>query len=244
MRPTIPEPTCCSAQFKFRRAAIADGIAQCRRSLALDRNLADAHGFIGLGKYQSGRSEEVEGAHSRSAPAVPTRYARLPVVHVCRAGQVEHPMQTSKPSNGFAGASRPIEITRCRIFTLRPRWRWWGISRRRDRSLRPDWPSIPASPSVATASTPKATIRSIWRDASATLRVCAWPGCRKDDSAKPEVTLLVRQFASTLPSGHARERQLCARSRHYRMSVVNRDTFVLCANFTGEGPWRLHARSR
>jgi TolB-like protein/Tfp pilus assembly protein PilF len=40
---------------------IANGIAQCRRSLALDRNLADAHGFIGLGKYQSGHSEEVEG---------------------------------------------------------------------------------------------------------------------------------------------------------------------------------------
>jgi tetratricopeptide (TPR) repeat protein len=27
----------------------------------LDRNLADAHGFIGLGKYTSGHSEEVEG---------------------------------------------------------------------------------------------------------------------------------------------------------------------------------------
>ena len=27
----------------------------------LIRNLADAHGFIGLGKYQSGHSEEVEG---------------------------------------------------------------------------------------------------------------------------------------------------------------------------------------
>ncbi|WP_265441165.1 tetratricopeptide repeat protein [Bradyrhizobium sp. SEMIA] len=40
---------------------IENGIAQCLRSLALDRNLADAHGFIGLGKYQSARCEEVEG---------------------------------------------------------------------------------------------------------------------------------------------------------------------------------------
>jgi TolB-like protein len=39
---------------------IANGIASCQRSLVLDRNLADAHGFIGLGKYQQGHSEEVE----------------------------------------------------------------------------------------------------------------------------------------------------------------------------------------
>jgi TolB-like protein/Tfp pilus assembly protein PilF len=46
-------------QLQTDRASI--GIAECRRALLLDRNLADAHGFIGLGKYQIGRGEEVEG---------------------------------------------------------------------------------------------------------------------------------------------------------------------------------------
>jgi TolB-like protein/class 3 adenylate cyclase/Flp pilus assembly protein TadD len=42
------------------------GIAECERALALDRNLADAHGFIGLAKYFLARGEETEG-HIREA---------------------------------------------------------------------------------------------------------------------------------------------------------------------------------
>jgi len=37
------------------------GIAECERALALDRNLAHAHAFIGLGKMYLGRSAETEG---------------------------------------------------------------------------------------------------------------------------------------------------------------------------------------
>jgi TolB-like protein/class 3 adenylate cyclase len=36
------------------------GIAECEHALALDRNLAHAHSFIGLGKIYSGRAEEAE----------------------------------------------------------------------------------------------------------------------------------------------------------------------------------------
>ncbi len=39
----------------------AQGIAQCERALALDRNLAAAHGYIGLAKYFVDRAEETEG---------------------------------------------------------------------------------------------------------------------------------------------------------------------------------------
>ena len=46
------------------RAAL--GIAECERALALDRNLADAHGMIGLAKVYLGRSEETE-AHIEEA---------------------------------------------------------------------------------------------------------------------------------------------------------------------------------
>jgi TolB-like protein len=44
----------------------AQGIAECEQALALDRNLADAHGRIGLGKVYLGRAEETE-AHIHEA---------------------------------------------------------------------------------------------------------------------------------------------------------------------------------
>jgi TolB-like protein len=47
-----------AVQIRTNRAA--KGITECRRALTLDRNLADAHGFIGLGKHALGLSEEVE----------------------------------------------------------------------------------------------------------------------------------------------------------------------------------------
>ena len=46
-------------QISTNRAS--QGIAECRRALELDRNLAMAHGFIGLAKYFSGQAEETEG---------------------------------------------------------------------------------------------------------------------------------------------------------------------------------------
>jgi TolB-like protein/class 3 adenylate cyclase len=42
------------------------GIAECEQALELDRNLAQAHGFIGLAKCFSGRAEETE-AHVQEA---------------------------------------------------------------------------------------------------------------------------------------------------------------------------------
>ncbi len=38
----------------------AEGIAKCEHALALDRNLASAHAYIGLGKIFIGRAEETE----------------------------------------------------------------------------------------------------------------------------------------------------------------------------------------
>ncbi len=45
--------------YTFTRRA-AQGIAECEHALALDRNLADAHSFIGFGKIVIGRAEETE----------------------------------------------------------------------------------------------------------------------------------------------------------------------------------------
>ncbi|WP_338014055.1 hypothetical protein [Bradyrhizobium canariense] len=44
----------------------AQGIAECERALVLDRNLATAHAWIGLGKCNLGRAEETE-AHVMEA---------------------------------------------------------------------------------------------------------------------------------------------------------------------------------
>ena len=46
------------AQMFTKRAA--SGIAECERALVLDRNLVDAHAFIGLAKQFLGRSVETE----------------------------------------------------------------------------------------------------------------------------------------------------------------------------------------
>jgi tetratricopeptide (TPR) repeat protein len=58
-RRTIHGLTCFSEPFKFGQPC-SQGYRECRRALTLDRNLADAHGFIGLGKHALGRGEEVE----------------------------------------------------------------------------------------------------------------------------------------------------------------------------------------
>ncbi len=53
-----------AVQISSNRAV--QGIPECERALALDRNLAAAHGWIGMAKYFIGRSEETE-AHVQEA---------------------------------------------------------------------------------------------------------------------------------------------------------------------------------
>jgi tetratricopeptide (TPR) repeat protein len=65
----------------------AQGIAECERALALDRNLATAHAFIGLAKYALGHADETEG-HILEALRIPSRYLRLSVDDVRRLCEV------------------------------------------------------------------------------------------------------------------------------------------------------------
>ena len=53
-----------SVQISTNRAA--QGISECERAFALDLNLANAHGQIGLAKFFTGRAEETE-AHINEA---------------------------------------------------------------------------------------------------------------------------------------------------------------------------------
>ena len=54
------------------------GIAECERALAIDRNLAAAHAWIGLGKHFAGRDEETE-AHVLEALRISPRDTRASV---------------------------------------------------------------------------------------------------------------------------------------------------------------------
>jgi TolB-like protein len=51
---------CLGLSYVFRYRAM-QGIAQCERALALDRNLAVAHAYIGMAKWFVGRGEETQG---------------------------------------------------------------------------------------------------------------------------------------------------------------------------------------
>jgi TolB-like protein/class 3 adenylate cyclase len=68
-----------------RRAA--EGIAECEHALALDRNLAQAHAFIGLGKIYIGRAEETEvhiGEALRLSPRDTMAYIWLNIAGIAK----------------------------------------------------------------------------------------------------------------------------------------------------------------
>jgi TolB-like protein/Tfp pilus assembly protein PilF len=73
--PNHPRAHMLLGAVQLQTNRVANGIAECQRSLALDRNLADAHGFIGLGKYLRGHGEEVE-AHIQEALRLSPRDTR------------------------------------------------------------------------------------------------------------------------------------------------------------------------
>ena len=121
------------------------------------------------------------GPYPRGAPPLSSRYLRLPVDDVCRRRQVaarrrrgsgrlaapEHRGQPKLSPRAFPSRRRPG--------AARVSWTRRGPPRRRD--LR----SIQASPSAASAPAHRATIRLTSPDASASMRACAWPGCRRGD---------------------------------------------------------------
>ncbi len=62
------------------------GIIECERALALDRNLATAHAWIGMGKYYSGRGDETE-RHILQARRLRQRLDDLRRLREIRRGQ-------------------------------------------------------------------------------------------------------------------------------------------------------------
>ena len=128
----------------------AQGIGECEHALALDRNLADAHGCIGMAKYFAGRAEETE-AHIfealRLSPRDVHAYRWMLYVGIAKA-------QLGADAEAVAWLRRSIEANRnfpLRIFLLQKRWRCSASSRRRRSRHKRGLRSSRALPSAATA---------------------------------------------------------------------------------------------
>jgi tetratricopeptide (TPR) repeat protein len=82
------------------------GIAECERALAIDRNHANAHGWIGTGKVYVGRNEETE-AHILEALRISPRDTR---VGVWTAIAAVAKFYSGRDEEAVAWLSRSIEI--------------------------------------------------------------------------------------------------------------------------------------
>jgi TolB-like protein len=93
-------------QILTRRAE--QGIAECERALALDRNLAHAHAFIGCGKMFLGRSAETEG-HVHEALRLSPRDT---LAHLWMAFVATAKLRLGEDAEALAWCRRGLEINR------------------------------------------------------------------------------------------------------------------------------------
>ena len=87
---------------------VAQGIAECERALAMDRNLADAHAVIGLAKIFSGHPEETEthvNEAFRLSPRDHRAYRWIQFVGTAR-------LHLGRDEEAIACSRRSIEINR------------------------------------------------------------------------------------------------------------------------------------
>jgi len=75
LSPDCAAAHCAVGALRIYSNRAVQGIAECERALAIDRNLASAHGYIGMAKCFSGRNEETE-AHILDALRISPRDER------------------------------------------------------------------------------------------------------------------------------------------------------------------------
>ena len=121
----------------------AEGIAECEHALELDRNLANAHSSIGLGKISIGRAEETEAHVAEALRLSPRDTIGLQLDDFRGHGEAATSAVGSKRSRGFGGRSRPTETIRMHISCWPPPSRNSVDSTRRIPRSRPVSRSIP-----------------------------------------------------------------------------------------------------
>jgi tetratricopeptide (TPR) repeat protein len=154
----------------------AQGIAECEHALALDRNLAQAHSYIGLGKILLVGLRKPN--RTLLTPCSSAHAIRLPTSgRASRAQRSGTSAFGRKQSRGVGGRSKPTEIFRNRISSWVPRLQCLAeLTRRVPRSGQ-------GSPSPAPAPTlsQRAVIRNIWPERNAFSKASARPAFRNND---------------------------------------------------------------
>jgi TolB-like protein len=183
---------------------VAQGIAECERALSLDRNLAEAHAQIGMGKFYLGRGAEIE-AHINEAFRLSPRdifaFDWLMMVGLAK-------LQLTADAEAVIWFRRSVEANRNyppRISRSAPHSRCSARRTRRGPPLKPDLRSTQPLPFVASASTHKAIIQPTSPNASVSLRACAWPGFRSGNVGDGSIAsswLREVDFRSSSMSGH------------------------------------------
>jgi tetratricopeptide (TPR) repeat protein len=107
LRPDHATAHCALGASRMYGNRALQGIAECERALAIDRNFAHAHAWIGLAKYLTGRSEETE-AHVLEALRISPRDTRVGVWALI-AGVAK--FLSGRDEEAVAWLSRSIEIS-------------------------------------------------------------------------------------------------------------------------------------
>ena len=137
----------------------AQGISELERALAIDRNLAAAHAYIGIGQNFVGRGEETAG-HIEDALRLSPRDT---AVYLWRTFNGSVKVFLGKDEEAVGELRRAIETNRnFAAGAFLPRRRLggaWVASTKRGSQRKKGFPSIPHSPSAAIAATRQATTR-------------------------------------------------------------------------------------
>jgi tetratricopeptide (TPR) repeat protein len=106
LRPENPAAHASLGASRMYGNRALQGIAECERALAIDRNYANAHGWIGLGKIYVGRNEETE-AHILEALRISPRDTRVGVWAFIAGGAKFY---SGRDEEAVAWLSRSIEL--------------------------------------------------------------------------------------------------------------------------------------
>ena len=162
---------------------VAQGIAQCERALALDRNLASAHYTIGTAKYFIGRGEETEG-HIKEALRLSPHdvWAHMWMIS---AGVAK--LWNGSDAEAAVWLRRSIETNRTQAlghFYLAAALAQLGELQEARAAAQAGL--FRTLQSVVIAPAQLATIQRTLRGVSGPMRACGWPGClRAEDRSWP-----------------------------------------------------------
>jgi TolB-like protein/Tfp pilus assembly protein PilF len=106
LRPDHAIAHCALGASRMLGNRALQGIAECERALAIDRNYAHAHGWIGLGKVYVGRNDETE-AHILEALRISPRDTRV-FVWALIAGVAK--FYSGRDEEALAWLNRSIEL--------------------------------------------------------------------------------------------------------------------------------------